>query len=96
MTYYIYILASQRNGTLYIGVTNNLLNRVKQHREKKNQGFTKRYHVNMLVYYEEFQYIYDALAREKQLKNWRRLWKLDLIEQYNPGWHDLYEIFTGS
>ncbi len=86
MTYYIYILASQRNGTLYIGVTNNLLERVKQHKEKKNNGFTKRYDVNMLVYYEEFQYIYDALAREKQLKNWRRPWKLDLIEQQNPEW----------
>lgn len=96
MTYYVYILASQRNGTLYIGVTNDLLGRVKQHREKKNNGFTKRYDVNMLVHYEEFHYVYDAIAREKLLKNWRREWKLDLIEQYNPDWRDLYLVFTGS
>ena len=96
MTYYVYILSSKRNGTLYIGVTNDVIERVKQHKEKKVSGFTKKYDVNRLVYYEEFQYVYDAIAREKQLKHWNRSWKIQLIESQNPEWTDLFVIFTGS
>jgi len=87
--YYVYILASKRNGTLYIGVTNDLFRRVEEHKKKLVKGFTSKYNVNKLVYYEEFDYIEDAIYREKQLKKWRRKWKLDLIEKENPTWHDL-------
>ncbi len=74
--YFVYILASKRNGTLYIGVTNNLLNRSFQHKIKEDKNsFTAKYNVNKLVYYEVYQYVNDAIAREKQLKNWKRKWK---------------------
>jgi len=89
-TYYIYILASQKNGTLYTGVTNNLLERINQHKNKVIKGFTEKYNVNQLVYYEVFHDIHAALNREKQLKTWKRAWKLKLIEDFNPGWRDLY------
>ncbi len=88
--YYVYILASAKNGTLYIGVTSDLIRRVYQHKEKLAQGFSKKYGVNKLVYYEKTSCIYTALTREKQLKKWNRLWKLRLIEEMNPHWHDLY------
>jgi putative endonuclease len=88
-SYYVYILASERNGTLYIGVTNDLKRRVFEHKEKKIDGFTKEYSVSNLVYYEETSDIHSALAREKQLKNWHRKWKTDLIEKDNPDWNDL-------
>lgn len=88
--YFVYILASQKNGTLYIGVTNNLLRRIEEHKNKVNDGFTKKYNVNMLVYYESTNYIIDAITREKRLKNWKRDWKLKLIEDFNPNWKDLY------
>lgn len=87
--YYVYILASKRNGTLYIGMTNNLRNRVEQHRLGKIPGFTQRYNVKMLVYFEEYNDPRDAIAREKQLKWWRRKWKLELIESMNPDWKDM-------
>ncbi len=87
--YYIYILASHKNGTLYIGVTNNIFKRILEHKEKKNSGFTKKYNINKLVYYEIFDNIYNALYREKQLKKWEREWKINLIEKENPGWQDL-------
>lgn len=89
--YYVYILASKRNGTLYIGVTSELVKRVWQHKNKVADGFTKRYNVNTLVYFEDTTDINTALAREKQLKKWNRAWKIRLIEQQNPGWVDLYE-----
>ena len=79
------------NGTLYIGVTSNLKRRISEHKEKRNDGFTKRYAVNNLVYYEMHRSMRDAIAREKQLKKWEREWKLDLIEQGNPDWKDLFE-----
>ena len=82
-------MASKRNGTLYIGITNNLLNRTEQHKLGMIPGFTQRYKVTMLVYFEEFNDPRDAIAREKQLKWWRRKWKLDLIESVNPEWTDL-------
>ncbi len=87
--YYIYILASQKNGTLYIGVTNDLERRVLEHKQKINEGFTSKYDVNRLVYFESFQYINDAILREKRLKKWNRQWKINLIEEENFEWNDL-------
>ena len=94
-TYYVYILASQRNGTLYVGVTNDLIRRVHAHKNGLANGFSKKYHVHMLVHYEQFNDIRDAITREKQLKRWKRSWKLRLIEQTNPRWNDLYPEITG-
>ena len=94
-SYFTYILASQRNGTLYTGVTNNLLGRVYQHKNKKIEGFTKKYNVNKLVYYEECGDVNAAIQREKQLKKWKRNWKLRIIEEFNPEWEDLYYKLTG-
>jgi len=88
--YYVYILASKRNGTLYIGVTNNLVRRVNEHKQKTVEGFTERYNVNILVYYEIFDDIRLAIVREKRLKAWKREWKIRLIEERNPEWKDLY------
>lgn len=90
-SYWVYILASKRNGTLYIGVTNNLGRRVYEHRTKAAEGFTSRYSVGMLVWYEEYDDVQEAIAREKSLKRWERAWKLKLIEDFNPDWRDLYE-----
>ena len=87
--YYVYILASQRNGTLYIGVTNNLERRLHEHRHGLVQGFTKQYGVHRLVYTESSDNVEDAIKREKQLKLWSRAWKLALIEKDNPRWEDL-------
>ena len=89
--YYIYILASRKNGTLYIGVTNDLVRRVSEHKKGEVTGFTQKYHVNELVYFERYSMINDAIRREKQLKKWNRSWKIALIEKENPGWRDLYE-----
>jgi putative endonuclease len=89
--YYVYILASARNGTLYIGVTNDLMRRVWEHREGIVPGFTAKYGVKMLVHFEEFGDIGLAIQRETRLKKWKRRWKLELIEKTNPEWQDLYE-----
>ena len=89
--YYVYILASQRNGTLYIGVTGDLARRVYEHKNHLLPGFTDMYDVDKLVYFEKFININDAIHREKRLKEWQRNWKKDLIEKYNPEWKDLYE-----
>jgi len=89
--YFVYILASERNGTLYIGVTNNLFSRSFQHKLKINpDSFTAKHNINKLVYYETYQYIQDAIQKEKQLKKWNRLWKLRIIEENNPTWKDLF------
>lgn len=88
--YYIYILANQRNGTLYIGVTNDLVRRVAEHKQGRVGGFTRRYQLHLLVYYEVTPDVTAAIAREKQLKKWKREWKFDLIESENPYWRDLY------
>ena len=93
-TYYVYILTSKRNGTLYIGVTNNLIKRVYEHKNDIINGFTKKYHVHKLVYYEQTNDINSAIQREKQLKKWRRQWKIDLIEKNNPNWDDLYKVLV--
>lgn len=88
-TYYVYIMASQRNGTLYVGMTSNLVQRVYQHKHKTIKGFTHKYNVNQLVYFEETPDVHSAIDREKQLKNWHRKWKIELIEKNNPDWEDM-------
>ena len=88
--YWVYILASKIGGTLYIGVTNDLIRRVFEHREKRAEGFTKKYHVSDLVYFEQHTNIEAAIHREKRLKKWNRAWKIRLIEESNPNWTDLY------
>jgi len=87
----VYILASERNGTLYIGVTSNLQKRAWEHKNDLVEGFTKRYGVHRLVYYELHEEMVSAIRREKQMKKWNRAWKLELIERQNPGWRDLWE-----
>ena len=89
-TYFVYLLASRPYGTLYIGVTNNLYRWMIQHRERRVAGFTKKYRVTQLVYFEMFAYVEDAIQREKSLKEWPRLWKINLIERSNPHWQDLF------
>ncbi len=86
----VYILASKRHGTLYVGVTSNLKNRVDDHKNKRHSGFTAKYGVAMLVYYETHPTIQSAIRREKQIKAWHRQWKINLIEQRNPQWRDLF------
>lgn len=88
--YYVYILASKRNGTLYTGVTGNLPQRIHDHKNDFIPGFTKKYGVHTLVYYESCENRQSALQREKQIKEWKRKWKLELIEEFNPDWKDLY------
>ncbi len=90
MAYYTYIMASAPNGTLYVGVTNDLVRRVWQHREGIVQGFTKKYCVRTLVYYETHGDVREAIHREDRLKKWKRRWKLELINKTNPEWRDLY------
>ena len=91
----VYILASQRNGTLYIGVTSDLIKRIWEHRSDLVEGFTKKYRVHQLVYFEQHQDMLAAITREKQLKKWNRAWKLALIEKSNPEWHDLWGDIVG-
>ena len=92
---YVYILASARYGTLYIGVTSDLVKRVWQHKEGNTKGFAARYRVNRLVYFERHDTIELAIAREKAMKKWRREWKVELIESVNPDWRDLYDEVAG-
>ncbi len=91
----VYILASRRNGTLYIGVTSNLIKRVWEHKNNIVKGFTKRYDVHLLVWYEIHASMEEAIAREKRIKKWRREWKIRLIEEKNPQWRDLYSDLLG-
>jgi putative endonuclease len=90
MSFWVYILASKRNGTLYIGHTDDLPHRIWQHRERETPGFTSKYGVKMLVYMEPFPTREEARIRERQLKEWKRAWKIELIEKANPEWKDLY------
>jgi putative endonuclease len=90
MAYYVYLLASKKHGTLYLGVTNDLIRRLYEHRSKEVEGFTSRHGVDKLVWFEIYENVMTAIAREKQLKKWRRDWKTRLIEEQNPGWVDLY------
>ena len=87
--YYIYILTNHKNGTLYIGMSNDLERRVFEHKNKLIKGFTKKYGLNRLVYFEIYQYVNDAILREKRIKKWKRQWKIELIEEENPEWDDL-------
>lgn len=91
MAYFVYMLASRQNGTLYTGVTNNLARRVHEHRSKTASGFTKRHGVTRLVYYDTFEAPDEAIAFEKRLKRWPRSWRIQTIEKMNPDWLDLYE-----
>ena len=88
---YVYILASKKNGTLYVGVTSNLIKRIWEHKNGLADGFTKKYGVKMLVYYENHESTETAIIREKQIKKWRRAWKIRLIEEKNSQWRDLYD-----
>ena len=90
-TYYVYIMASKRNGTLYVGVTNDLIRRVYEHKTNGVEGFTEKYRVHKLVYWEQSDSVESALQREKQLKRWNRQWKIALIEKQNSNWQDMYE-----
>jgi putative endonuclease len=95
-SYYVYILASRTGGTLYIGVTNDLVRRVFEHRSKLIEGFTEKYDVVKLVYFEQFDDPENAIKREKRLKKWNRAWKIRLIEEHNPNWDDLYPSIAGA
>ena len=90
----VYILASKRNGTLYIGVTSDLIKRIWEHRNNMVEGFTRRYDVHRLVWYELHESMESAIKREKRLKEWKRKWKLELIENENPNWDDLYHTIV--
>jgi putative endonuclease len=92
----VYIMASGRNGTLYTGVTSSLRDRVSLHKQDMLDGFTKRYRVHLLVYYEMFETMDAAILREKRIKEWRRAWKIHLIESFNPEWIDLFDETTGE
>lgn len=87
---FVYILASQKQGTLYVGVTANLCHRVSEHKSAKTKSFTQKHKVSRLVYFEEYESIYESIEREKQLKAWKRVWKIELIEEHNSGWNELY------
>ncbi|MHC1743068.1 MAG: GIY-YIG nuclease family protein [Syntrophobacteraceae bacterium] len=92
--FYVYVMASKRNGTLYIGVTSNLVQRVWQHKEDAVEGFTSQYGIKLLVYFEAHPTAESAITREKQMKKWRRVWKVGLIEEKNPEWNDLYSVIV--
>jgi putative endonuclease len=94
MAYYVYLLASRKDGALYIGVTNDLIRRTFEHRAKMIKGFTSKYNITRLVWFEIYDDPVSAISREKELKKWRRAWKVALIEQENPDWNDLYETIT--
>jgi putative endonuclease len=94
-SFYVYILASRIGGTLYIGVTNDLVRRVAEHRLKLLESFTKKYEVVRLIYFEQFDDAEIAIRREKRLKKWNRAWKIRLIEEFNPNWDDLYPAIAG-
>jgi putative endonuclease len=87
----VYILASKTRGTLYTGVTSNLIERVYQHKEHLHDGFTKKYEVCRLVFFEEHEDMITAINREKRIKKWKRIWKIEMIEKFNPEWKDLYD-----
>lgn len=93
-TYYVYFVASGRNGTLYVGVTNDLVRRIYEHKTSAVEGFTKQYEVNQLVYFEAFDSPTAAIQREKTVKGWPRQWKVNKIEENNPTWRDLYDEIT--
>ncbi len=90
MIYYVYILSNKKDGVLYVGMTNSLLRRIYEHKQEMIEGFSKKYHIHNLVYYEQYNDVRNAITREKQIKKWNRQWKVELIEKDNPEWADLY------
>ncbi len=94
-TYVVYILTNKPNGTLYVGVTSDLGRRMIEHKHGLVKGFTKKYDLKKLVFLEQYGCVYAAIGREKQLKSWHREWKINLIEEQNPKWNDLYEVIFG-
>ena len=94
MAYHVYLLASRKEGALYLGVTNNLVRRIYEHREKLTPGFSSRYNITRLVWFETYDDPTSAITREKELKKWRRAWKVALVEKKNPNWSDLYPEIT--
>ena len=94
-TFWVYLLASAPNGTLYLGVTSNLVQRIWQHKNKVFEGFSAQYDIDKLVWYEQHHNAESAIAREKHIKKWNRAWKIELIQQANPEWQDLYERILG-
>ena len=94
-SYYVYTLASRIGGTLYVGITNDLIRRVFEHKSKSTPGFTERYDVAKLVYFEQLDDPENAIKREKRIKKWNRAWKIRLIEEFNPNWEDLYADIAG-
>ena len=95
-SYWVYILCSKRNRTLYIGVTRDLVRRVYEHKQKSIEGFTAQYNVGKLVHVEEFNDVYEAIHREKCIKKWNHAWKIRLVEKFNPQWEDLYDSMFSS
>lgn len=93
--FYVYIMAKARNSTFYVGITSDLLKRIAEHKNEIHDGFTKKYGIKTLVYYEIFDDAGNAIRREKRLKKWNRTWKMRIIEQMNPEWKDLYETICG-
>lgn len=93
-TYYVYIVTNKKNGTLYIGVTSNIARRIYEHKQKITQGFTSRYNLDRLVYIESTEDVHAAITREKNMKAWKREWKIKLIQEMNPNWDDLYETIN--
>lgn len=93
--YFVYIMTNKPNGVLYVGVTNDMIRRCYEHKKNLADGFTKKYHLHKLVYYEETSDMYEAISREKRLKKWHRQWKLELIYKFNPEWQDLYFKIVG-
>ena len=95
-SFYVYILTNKKHGTLYIGVTSNLIQRIYEHRHGLVEGFTKKYGLHKLMHFEETNDVMSAITREKQIKKWKRVWKIELIEKHNPDWKDLAEEFLNS
>ena len=89
--YYVYILCNQKNGTLYVGITSDLIKRIWQHKNESVEGFTKKYGLKRLVHFEQYKDVKEAILREKRIKKWNRQWKINLIEKNNPSWDDLYD-----
>lgn len=94
--FFVYILASKRYGTIYVGITSDLTKRIWEHKNGESDSFTKKYGIQTLVYYERHMTAEEAITREKRIKGWKRLWKIELIEKTNPDWHDLYRHFARS
>jgi len=92
-SYHVYIMSNKKNGTIYIGMSGNIKERIHQHKNKYSKGFVNKYNLNLLVYYEKFDLPNEAIKREKQLKKWNRLWKINLINDFNPDWDDLSNRF---